>query len=459
MTQRKLVLNAAIIEVPEGKFDVCEVPFDKNALEQYRKEKAGQPFAQRHDDKIQLISIAPDVALPGMKHSIKLTDRPSLVAALAREALIRFLGSDKNYRILAARPLRVIGKTSKNLVSDKYSFPPWMEKRVVMRFETRVLYRKNAPPLVVLACDIGTRSSIDTPCSELHRLGVPLIGRYVTIPTSAFDSRLEDYRRTVGRVIAVENGVLRLEDHEVGFGSLRADSAWLEPRRDNWNQCISTLLGDKGEGVIEVIDRDVSAVRQGDRRLDFIRQTLAYLSKRQSQPELRPELVPGVPLVLGSILSEAARLWPFPTRTLEKPHLVFSPSGAQTSAHPQRELDRIGPYDQRDFTPKGIRIAVICQERHQGETSRCVGAYLDGMPDATLPGRNGYPPNAMFPNGLIGRFRMGKPTVETFTASSASADAYADACRNAIDAAADKNFSWDFAIGSYRDPGWWVRVA
>ena len=93
-----------------------------------------------------------------------------------------------------------------------------------------------------------------------------------------------------------------------------------------------------------------------------------------------------------------------------------------------------------------IRIAVICQERHQGETSRCVGAFLDGLPDATLPGRNGYPSTAVFPNGFIGRFRMGKPTVETFTASSASADAYAEACRNAIEAAADKNSSWDLAI-------------
>jgi len=63
-----------------------------------------------------------------------------------------------------------------------------------------------------------------------------------------------------------------------------------------------------------------------------------------------------------------------------------------------------------------------------------------------LPVRNGYPPSAVFANGLIGRFRMGKPTVETFTASSASADAYAEACRKAIDAAADENVPWDLAI-------------
>ena len=314
-------------------------------------------------------------------------------------------------------------------------------------------------PRVVLTFDLGTRNGIEAPCSELHRLGVPLVGRYVTVPAAAFDPRLEDYRRVVGRVIGVENGVLRLEDHEEGFESLRASDARLEPRRDNWNLCISTLIGDKADGVIESLDRDISAVRQGDRRLDLIRQTLTYLAKRHLDPQHRPELVPGVPLLLDPVFCEAERTWPFPTKVLEKPHLVFSPSGAQASAYAQRELDRIGPYDQRDFTPKALRIAVICQERHQGgdysnascqraqgETSRCVGAFLDGLPDATLPGRNGYPSTAVFPNGFIGRFRMGKPTVETFTASSASADAYAEACRNAIEAAADKNSSWDLAI-------------
>jgi hypothetical protein len=446
VAQRKLFLNAAVIQMPGDKIDVGHIPYDEAVLESLRKQQVGRLFAQRHNDVIETISLSPNEVIRGTKHSIELSDRPALVAALARESLIRFLGTDTNYPVLSARPLRVIGGKAENLVEAKYNLPAWLEKRLVMRFETRVLYRKDKAPRVVLTCDLGTRNGIETPCSELHRLGVPLVGRYVTVPTSSFDPRLEDYRRIVGRVVSVENGVLRLEDHEEGFESVRAESARLEPRRDNWNLCITTLLGEQAESVIENIDKDVSAVRQGDRRLALIRQTLNWLAKRHLDSQHRPELVPGMPLMLDPILCEAERNWTFPTKVLEKPHLVFSPSGIQTRAHAQRELDRIGPYDQRDFTPKALRIAVICQERHQGETSRCVGAFLDGLPDATLPGRNGYPPSAMFPNGLIGRFRMGQPTVETFTASSASAAAYAEACRNAIDAAADKNLSWDLAI-------------
>jgi hypothetical protein len=80
-----------------------------------------------------------------------------------------------------------------------------------MRFETRVLYRKDEVPRVVLTCDLATRNGIETPCSELHRLGVPLVGRYVTVPAAAFDPRLEDYRR-------------------------------IGPRRDNWNLCRSDAI-------------------------------------------------------------------------------------------------------------------------------------------------------------------------------------------------------------------------
>src|SRR5262249_48329241 len=215
--QRKLVLNAAVVQIPEGTIDVGHIPFDEVVLEQLRKQQAGKLFAQRHDDIIETISLSPDEVIRGTKHSINLSDRPSLIAALARESLIRFLGSDKNYPILSARPLRVIGEKSKNLVAPKYGLPAWLEKRLVIRFETRVLYRKDEVPRVVLTCDLATRNGIETPCSELHRLGVPLVGRYVTVPAAAFDPRLEDYRRIVGRVIAVENGVLRLEDHEADF--------------------------------------------------------------------------------------------------------------------------------------------------------------------------------------------------------------------------------------------------
>lgn len=440
MAQRKLILNGAEVAIPDAKIEIGLLPYDELMLEKIRKEQSGSVFAQRHEDFIEAIALTDTAELPGVRKTLRLSERPSLIAALAREALIRLLGSEVNYPVLSLRPLRVIGGKRKNLVAPTYGLPAWLEKRMVIRFDTRVLHRKEKEPQVVLLCDVATRNSINAPCSELHRLGVPLVGRYVTVIAQAFDPRLEDFRRIVGRVVAVENGVLRLEDHEAGYDSVHAQDAWLEPRRDNWNMCISTLAGDKAGAIIEQIEKEVSAFRRGDDRLDLVRTTLAYLSKRPLK------LASGVPLTIGPLLSEAGRTWPFLTRTLDKPHLVFSITGGPSAAHAQPELDRIGPYDQRDFTPKTLRIAVICQAKHQGETSRCVGAYLDGLPNVVIGGRNGYAPRAVFANGLIGRFRMLQPTVETFMAADASSEAYADACRRALDAAADRNFSWDLAV-------------
>jgi hypothetical protein len=148
----------------------------------------------------------------------------------------------------------------------------------------------------------------------------------------------------------------------------------------------------------------------------------------------------------GPVLSERERSWSFPTKILEKPPLVFNPSGGQTGKWAQGKLDQVGPYDQRDFTPKTPRIVVVCQDRYQGETSRCVGAFLDGIPDAVIPGRGSFPPTAPFQNGFIGRFRLTRPIVDTFTATDDTADAYEDACRRALDAASDRGFTWDLPI-------------
>ncbi len=417
-----------------------KLPYDQGDLERLRRDRVSDLFVQRHDDIIEAFVLRKDVVIPGSPHTVELSARPALVAALARECLIRYLGGDKQYPVLTNRPLRVISGKSGNLIAASHGLPEWLEKRLILRFDTRVLSRNDQPPRLVLVCDVGTRNRIAVPCSELHRIGVNLTGRYVTISEAAFDPRLQDYRRIVGRVVAVENGLIKLEDHAEKYPSVLAKDVWLEPRRDNWNSCVTALLGGRSAKTLEEIDEDIAAVRQGDRRLDLISEALTFLGKR------RPELLPGLPLCLGPLMKEQDRNWPFVTRALDKPTLVFSPSGAQTGIWAQRELDRLGPYDQRDFTPKAPRIAVICQERHQGEVSRCVGAFLEGIPDATLPGRRGGPPTAVFLNGFIGRFRMAKPIVETFTATDSTPSAYEQACRQAFDVAADGDFAWDFAI-------------
>jgi Piwi domain len=440
VAMHKLVLNATRVAIPKTKIAVGRLPYDESHLEKLRRDDAGALLVQRQDDSMVAISLLPDRKAPGSPSEIDLSTLPRLAAVLARESLLRFLHHAVGYSILSRRPLRVIGEKPANLVHPDYELPDWIEKRLVMRFDTRVLYREAETPQVILLCDVGTRNSLGASCADLHKLGVPLIGRYVSIQEAAFDPRLEDYRKIVGRIIDVENGIVHLEDYAEGYSSVRAEDVSLEPRRENWNLCIEALLGARAEKVIDAIENDVAQIRQGDARLNLIRKTLTFLGNQ------RLEFVPGMVMQLAPMFSEAGRSWSFPTKTLERPPLVFSPSGGQTGTWAQGTLDQLGPYDQRDFTPKTPRIALICQDKYQGETSRCVGAFLDGIPDAVIPGRSSFPPTAPFQNGFIGRFRLTKSIVDTFTATDETAGAYEDACRRALDAASDRGFTWDLAI-------------
>jgi hypothetical protein len=220
LSSHQLLLNAVDITQPDVRITVGQLPYNKDVLDGLRQEQAGTLLAQRHEGVIEVIPLITDIPIVGVAKEVDLSSRPSLVAALARESLIRFLGGDKHYPILSRRPLRVIGAKPPNLVSTTYGLPEWLEKRIIIRFDTRVLYKGGTAPRVILLCDVGTRNSLTVPCSELHRVGVPLVGRYVTVLQPAFDPRLEDYRKIVGRVTSIENGVLRLEDHAEGYSSI-----------------------------------------------------------------------------------------------------------------------------------------------------------------------------------------------------------------------------------------------
>jgi hypothetical protein len=252
----ELVLNATRIELPKLKIDVGRFPYEKEHLEKLRRDEAGALLVQRDGDDVVAVSLVPDRKAPGTPEKVDLSTLPHLVAALARETLVRFLHQGVGYTILSRRPLRVIGERPANLVRADYMLPGWVEKRLVMRFDTRVLYREGKTPQVLLLCDAGTRNSLGASCAELHRLGVPLIGRYVTVQETAFDPRLEDYRKVIGRIVEIENGVMRLEDHAEGYSSIRAEDASLEPRRENWNLCVKTLLGARqGNRIWNLLDR------------------------------------------------------------------------------------------------------------------------------------------------------------------------------------------------------------
>ena len=359
------------------------------------------------------------------------TDRrlwPGLLSA----ALVRNFNGARE--LMSDRPVSVVGPVQRGLLRHP-DLPDWIQRRTILRFDTRTIYPNNKGALG-LVCESRLKSFIRASCAELIESGIPLIGRYVLVPQPAYDSRLMDRMKLAGRVVSVTNGNLTLEDCAEGCETIAANSAFLEARREIVDDCVLRLLGDRGRAVLQESERHAAAFHAGPGRSEQIGEALKYLREKAAL-----EAVPGARFVIGGMLTTGETGFPA-TETIAKPVLVFDPSGARKDDWNERGLKKNGPYDQRTFSPKQLRIAVICQARHEGRVDAFIAKFLDGMPSA-LTGKNR---EARYGDGLLRRFALDKPSVTFFTAVGSSAENYLAASRDALARAADEGFKWDLAL-------------
>lgn len=436
----KLILNAVAIEsAPESKIVVGRQAYSPEALEALRREHRGDYVFRRGGNDGQVVFDVPLKAgllpLGASSETLAVSKVPWLVGPLAVEALLGFFTSIGR-PVLRWRPLRVLSQQPANLLPADAGLPDWLQRRVVLEFETRSIKTRDHDAGLVLVCGVRTRNSIDASCAAILEAGVPLVGRYVSTYRPSEDERVRGANVLAGRVVEVGDGVLRLEDHGAGPASVPAAEAFLEPRKENLVWCARHLIGARADRALAAADVAASKQLSGPGRLDLTRRTFDYL-RRQSI-----ELAPGAPLVLGPLAGDAKGSWPFRSETIAKPSLVFDPSGARTDTWNERGLDVNGPYDQRTFTPKQLRVAVVCQAAYEGQVDGFLAKFLDGLPQVKTPSGDRAP----YAKGFIRRYALEAPRVQTFTARSASAADYTAACRAAIEAASNGGFEWNLAI-------------
>jgi hypothetical protein len=338
--------------------------------------------------------------------------------------------------VTSAWPVSVLGSASRGLVHHP-NLPTWIQKRTALEFDTRSIYLAGGKRLLGLVCETKIKNMIDRSCADLLRLGVPVEGRYVQIEREQDDERLVPRRKLVGRVVAIEGDNLLLEDHAEGFGSVPAAAAFLESRREIFDDCVQRILGRDAAGVLAHAEQQAAAVHSGPHRKRSIEEAVGYLRDKAGL-----EAVPGLKIEFGKLLSSDQRSIFPATEILPKPTLVFDPSGSRKDDWNERGIKKNGPYDQRTFTPKKLNIAVICQAKHEGQVDRFVAKFLDGMPNVTS-GKNRI---ARYGDGFLRRFHLEKPSVNFFTTRSASAEDYAAASREALAQAADGGFKWHLSL-------------
>jgi hypothetical protein len=417
-------------------------PFSKETLDSLRGEHRGDYFFKRGGEdgnSIHAVPLKPD--LPPIGNAIEevvLAESPWLLAPLLSEALIAFFVG-ANRPILKWRPLRILSQQPSNIFPNDSGLPDWLQRRVVLDFETRTIKRQEDDSVVVLTCGVGTRNLVDATCDKIISSNIPIVGRYVSAKRQTNDPRVDDYLRLAGRVTAIRGSQLVLDDHGDGPSTVEASTTYLEPRRENVVWCVRHLLGDaKADRILEQAEGTASKLLSGPERLQLIRRTFDYLRKQNI------ELAPGAPLVLGPVAGSTKESWFFRTEKIQKPLLVFDPSGTKTDRWNERGLDQNGPYDQRTFAPKQLRIAVVCQAAHEGQVDAFIAKFLDGLPEVKTG--SGDWVRAPYAKGFIRRYALEAPKVQVFSTKGNSVAAYSAACRDAVEAATDGGFEWNLAI-------------
>jgi len=409
--------------------------YNRDRLRELRREFAATHvlMRSRQGDVIIDIPVADgQKPLGNVIEELDLSQERWLWPALFEAALIRAFAGIRE--LLPGQGVTVLGAPVRGLLIHP-RLEAAIERRHVLHFDTRSIYN-GGKRTVGLVCEPRLKNLIRTSCANLIDFGIPIEGRYVLTEETASDPRILPRRTLVGRVATIDGSRLVLDDHAQGFKTVAADRAFLEPRAETVDDCVRHLVGADATRLLAEAERVAAHLNSGPGRKERIDEALGYLREKAGL-----NAVPGARFVIDQMLTSDRAGFPI-RETIEKPVLVFDPSGTRRDDWSERGLKKHGPYDQRVFSPKRLRIAVICQARYEGQVDAFLAKFLEGMPDA-VSGRSKVP---RYGDGFIRRFALQKPDVTFFTAPTASAADYVQASRRALSAATDGGFKWDLAL-------------
>ena len=141
---------------------------------------------------------------------------------------------------------------------------------------------------------------------------------------------------TKGGLAAIEGGTLVLDDHAEGFATIPATEAFLEARREIFDDCINQILGSNAGAVLKSAESAAAALHSGPGRKEKIDDALKYLREKAS---LEP--VPGAKFAFGPMLLSGNNGFPV-NETIPKPLLVFDPSGTRKDDWNERGIKKTG---------------------------------------------------------------------------------------------------------------------
>ncbi|MBT8227731.1 MAG: hypothetical protein HKP61_02930 [Dactylosporangium sp.] len=400
------------------------LPFDSpERLASLRAQLQDTHVVSRYDERIVCVPVTPDAPAIGEPRTFAIRDHRYLAMRLVRAALTREVIAMRYKLRSFKRPTFVSRYRQQDLidqcagdlreaVAGLHVFPQYT-------LDTRVCGPGSGPGIVV---GLKARYEIDLTVAELLRRGLAVEGRYVLAHTGEVPHHpdLDEYayRRLAGAVESVRDGRLRLRDAPIK-SQVDADEAWLEGRRDTFNDVITVLTGGRHAPLLERLEEAAFELTGAEGRLARV---TALAGKLANIGPLA--IADGIQVQIGAPLG-TERTGPRGTPPVEstvfdEPTFVFDPGGDKTHRSAKKGMTEFGPFDSQFFTPRRPQIVVLTPRPYQGSVEVFMNAFRRGVPDAKV-----------FTQGFARKYRLTDcdVVIEAFDATGpCDATAYRDAC-------------------------------
>lgn len=431
-----LYLNVVKIKYdPEFKLSIGRVGYDEEVYQDLKTRLAGTHLVQRHARIIETISTSEGERAHGETSFVEAGVVPQLIANLLREWLVsHFSGVGRGRIYKKKNGLTLIStRSDDDLLSQLPSnieIPKGVELRPAFDLEPRVFCLSQTSE-VCLAINARTKIQLKLPVGWLVEQGMPVKGLWATKLVQGKDERFCTDIRLVGLIERVEGGILSFSEHRDGkSSSMSASEAFLEPRIENLAKILHFFSRNASESYILQKLRNIAGEEAvGAMRFERVERLAGYLVDKVGQTRFAVHL----PVSFSRLLCVEPRTTSF--ESFDKPHLIFGPGGREKHRWNQGGLDRYGPFDQHQFNPKKLNVAVICQEALQGRVETCIEQFLYGVPDSKAGKR-----------GFIRRFSLDKPYLRVFSVPGDSARAYKNGAVEALEHIADRGENWNLVL-------------
>ena len=375
MSGEALVTNVLPVEFPfESVNLLAREIVQGEELRALRESLAADWSVQWEGAKVYFLRLAEGAdEIPGTTPTVlTLAENLRLLARLTTDALVRRFPT---YEPLRRKPFIFVGRKQQLMDGvDKVigvSHPLLSEFRIWPKYslDARVLEVRAGAAFVGVTVDLATRWEITADLEALQSAGIDVTGLFVVRRHPD-----PDQRPLVGRIGAVDDGVIKLSESTSDAENMPVGSVMLEGRREAFDRCLRRLLGPKMPRYDEFRDKRMGELLGGPPLLAEVERVARVLG---DQPL---ELAQGLTCSVGAPL----RITNSPdyksvvvTRQLD---YCFDPARTKRHRYAWPGLETYGPFSRDTFARPSPHILVMFPQAAQGAVETFVRSLRDGIP-------------------------------------------------------------------------------